>query len=142
MPPRQLDPKVIEDLYDVVEVRILEKTKEKFRFEIVLMKRDMIVEIISAIGGVPQHMGTKDGSEKATEDFEVVGLSGEDRIDRFERSVGNRVGQFDSFVFQLKLTHKMQVSNFSGTLKPKDLNDWIGELEDYFELEELKIHSE
>ena len=31
----------------------------------------------------------------------------------------------------------MEVSNFSGTLNPEDLIDWIGELEDYFELEEI-----
>ena len=31
----------------------------------------------------------------------------------------------------------MEVSNFSGTLTPEDLIDWIGELEDYFELEDI-----
>ena len=38
----------------------------------------------------------------------------------------------------MKLKHKMEVSNFSCTLNPKDLIDWIGELEDYFELEGIK----
>ena len=32
----------------------------------------------------------------------------------------------------------MQVFNFSGILNPKDLIDWIGELEDYFELEDIE----
>ena len=32
----------------------------------------------------------------------------------------------------------MEVSNFLGTLKPKVLIDWIGELEDYFELEDIE----
>ena len=32
----------------------------------------------------------------------------------------------------------MEVSNFSGTLNPEDLIDWIGELEDYFELEDIE----
>ena len=32
----------------------------------------------------------------------------------------------------------MEVSNFSGTLNPKDLIDWIGEFEDYFELEDIE----
>ena len=32
----------------------------------------------------------------------------------------------------------MEVSNFSGTLNPEDLIDWIGELEDYFKLEDIK----
>ena len=31
----------------------------------------------------------------------------------------------------------MEVSNCLGTLNPKDLIDWIGELEDYFELEDI-----
>ena len=30
----------------------------------------------------------------------------------------------------------MEVSNFSRTLNPEDLINWIGELEDYFELED------
>ena len=32
----------------------------------------------------------------------------------------------------------MEVSKFLGTLNPEDLIDWIGELEDYFELEDVK----
>ena len=32
----------------------------------------------------------------------------------------------------------MEVYNFSSTLNPKDLIDWIGKLEDYFELEEIE----
>ena len=32
----------------------------------------------------------------------------------------------------------MEISNFLGTLNPKDLIDWIGELEDYFELEDIE----
>ena len=39
---------------------------------------------------------------------------------------------------QLKLKHKMEVSNFSSTLNPEDLSDWIGELEYYFELEKIE----
>lgn len=31
---------------------------------------------------------------------------------------------------RLKLKHKIDVSNFLATLNPKDLIDWIGELED------------
>lgn len=37
----------------------------------------------------------------------------------------------------LKLKHKMDVSNFSGTLNPEDLIDWIGKVEYYFELEDI-----
>ena len=32
----------------------------------------------------------------------------------------------------------MKVSNFSRTLNLEDLIDWIGELEDYFELEGIE----
>ena len=32
----------------------------------------------------------------------------------------------------------MEVSNFLGTLNLGDLIDWIGELEDYFELEDIE----
>ena len=38
----------------------------------------------------------------------------------------------------MKLKHKMEVSNFLGTLNPEDLIDWISELEDYFELENIE----
>ena len=49
-----------------------------------------------------------------------------------ERSIRNRASQFPRLGSHLKLKHKMEVSNFFGTLTPKDLIDWIGELEDYF----------
>ena len=51
--------------------------------------------------------------------------------------MGNRAGQFSRPGSQLKLKHKMEVSNFLGTLNPKDLIYWIGELENYFELEDI-----
>ena len=38
---------------------------------------------------------------------------------------------------QLKLKNKMDVSNSSSTLNLEDLIDWIGELEDYFELDDI-----
>ena len=57
-----------------------------------LLKSDMIVEIISAIGGVPRHVGTEDGYEEVFEDFEVVGLSSEDITNRVERPIGISVG--------------------------------------------------
>ena len=71
MPPRRLDPRVIDDLSDVVEERISKKVKKDFkskmevkatfRSKMALMKNDMIIEIISTIDGVPQHVGIKDG---------------------------------------------------------------------------------
>ena len=81
IPPRRLDPREIDDLSDDVEERISEKIKVEFISRMVLMKSDMIVEIISAIRGVPWHVGTKGGYEEVVEDFEVVGLSGEEKID-------------------------------------------------------------
>ena len=132
MLPKRLDPRVIADLTDSVEERISKKVKADFKSEMILMKSDMITEIMSALGGIPGYMGTKDSYEEVVEDFEVVGSSGRGRIDQVERTMGNRAGQFDRSGSQLKLKHKMEVSNFLGTLNPEDLIDWIGELEDYF----------
>ena len=150
MPPRRIDPRAIDDVSDVVEERISKKVKENFRSEIeevkatfrskmALMKSHMIVEIISAIGGVPRHMDTKDGYEEAAEDYELVGSGGEGRIDRVEKPMGNRASHFDRFGSQLKLKHKKEISDFLDTLNPKDLINWIGEFEDYFDLEEIKV---
>ena len=140
---------MINDLSDVVEERISDKVKENFRSEmeevkanfrsqITLMKSDMIVEILSALGGIPRYVGTEGIYEKVSEDFEVIGSSGEDRTNHVERPIGTRIGQFARSGSQLKLKHKMEVSNFSGTLNLEDLIDWIGELEDYFELEDIE----
>ena len=79
----------------------------------------MILQIISAIGSVPQHMGTRDGYKEAIEYFEIVGSSGETRNNHVERPMGNRVGQFARPISQLKLKHKMEVSNFLCTFNPK-----------------------
>ena len=68
--------------------------RAEFRSEIALMKSDMIAEIVSALGGIPRHVGTKDGYEEVVEDFEVVGSSGEDRSDHMERPTRIRTGQF------------------------------------------------
>ena len=94
--------------------------------------------ITRAIVVVPKNMGTEDGYEEAFEDFEIVGSSCEDRTNCVERPIKTRVGQFARPRSQLKLKHKMEVSNFLGTLNTKDLIDWIGELEEYFELEEIE----
>ena len=36
------------------------------------------------------------------------------------------------------MKHKMEVSNLSSNLTLVDLIDWIGELEDYFDLEDIE----
>ena len=90
-----------------------------------------------AIASVPWHVSIENGYEEDVEDFEVSRLSGEDRINYLERSMEDRVGQLDRFETRLKIKYKMDVFNFSGTLNPKDLIDWIGKLEDYFELEDI-----
>lgn len=82
MAPRRLDPRVIADLFDTVEYRITKKVKSDFRFEMKLMKNDMVTEIMRFFVGVPQNVGTKDGSEEATEDFEPIGSSGDDQRDK------------------------------------------------------------
>ena len=121
-----------------MEKRISEKIREKFISKIALMKSDMIVEIVRDLGGVRRHMGSDDGYEEFVEDFEVIGSSGKDRTDHVERPVETMVGQFARPRSQLKLKHKMEVSNLLGTLTPKDLIDWIGEFEDYIKLEDIE----
>ena len=96
------------------------------------MKSNMIAEIVNALGGVPRHVGTEGSYE------EVVGSSGEDRNYHVEKPIGTRAGQFARPGSRLKLKHKTEVSNFSGTLTLEDLIDQIGELEDYFELEDIE----
>ena len=54
-----------------------------------LLKSDMIAEIVSALGGVPWHVGTEDGYEEATKDFEVARSSGGDKIDHGEKTYWN-----------------------------------------------------
>ena len=109
----------------------LEKIRVDISSEMVLMKSDMITEIVSALGGIPRHVGTEDCYEEAIEDFEVSRSSG--RADQIERPRGGRTGRFYRHGSQLKLKHKMEVSNFSSTLNPENLIDWISELENYFE---------
>ena len=58
------------------------------------MKSDMIAEIVSALGGVPRHVGSEGSYDEVVEDFEVVGYSGKDRTDHVGRPIGTRAGQF------------------------------------------------
>ena len=46
------------------------------------MKNDMVTEIMRAITGVPQNVGTEYGYEEVAEDFEPAGSSGDDWRDR------------------------------------------------------------
>ena len=94
MPPRRLDPREIDDHSDSMEERISEKIRAEFKYEIPLMKRDMIVEIVSSLGGVPRHVDTEGSYEEVVEDFEVAGYSREDITDHVERPIGTRAGQF------------------------------------------------
>ena len=110
MPPRRLDPREIDDLCDAVEGRILEKIRANIKFEITLMKGDMIAKIVSDLGGIPRHVHTKDSYEEAIEDFEATRSSG--RFDQVERPRGGRTNQLVRPGSQLKLKHKMEVSNF------------------------------
>lgn len=38
---------------------------------------------------------------------------------------------------QVGKSHRIEVSNYSSSLDPDELIDWINELEDYFELENI-----
>ena len=105
MPPKILDLRKIVDLIDVVEEQISKKVKENFRSEmedvrvefrsqIASMKSDMISEIVSALTGVPRHVGTKGSYEEVAKDLEVSGSIGEDKSDPVERPIGIKAGKF------------------------------------------------
>lgn len=134
MPLTRLDPRVISDLCDIIESQITEKVKSYIRSEMELMKNDMVTEIMRTIDGIPQNVGTEDGYEEAAEEFETVGSSGDDRRNR---STEDRIARLPRLAAQFS-NSRMKVSTFSSTLKPENLIDWIGELEDFFELEEIE----
>ena len=71
---------MIGDISDSMEEQISEKMRAEFKYEIALMKSDMIAKIVSAWGGIPRHVGTKYGYEEVGKDFEVTRSRGEDRI--------------------------------------------------------------
>lgn len=120
MPLRRLDPRVIADICDVVELKITEKVKSDFRSEMELMKNDMITEVMRAIVGMPRNLGTNDSYEEVVEDFEAVGSSGDDQRDR---SGENRIGRLHRSGTRLSTSYQMEVSTLSSTLRPKDLID-------------------
>lgn len=93
IPPRRLDHRKIYYLSDVLEENILEKIREEFRSEIELMKSGMIVEIVSALGGLPRHVVTKGSYDEFVEDFDITRSSGDDIIDHMERPIGTRASQ-------------------------------------------------
>ncbi|XP_059066687.1 uncharacterized protein LOC131857916 [Cryptomeria japonica] len=72
---------------------------------------------------------SEDEYEEAGEDLEAkeVDVPEDGREERFLRVVA-----------QASKVHKVDVSNFSRMLNPKDLIDWIEEMEDYFEFEDIK----
>ena len=88
MPPKRLDPRAIVDLCDVVETNISEKVRLDFRFEIELIKN----EIMRSIVVVLRNVSTKDGYEESTEDFKFFRSSGEEKIVRMERLIEYRYG--------------------------------------------------
>lgn len=82
MPPRRLDPREIDHLRDVVEERIsknvkeyfiyeIEEVKANFRSKMALMKSYIFSTIMSALGGVPWHVGTEGSYEEVVEELEV-----------------------------------------------------------------------
>lgn len=71
----------------------------------------------------------EDEYEEPREDLEV---------EEAKRPEDEREERFLRVVAQVSKMHKVEVSNFSRTLNPEDLIDWIGELEDYFEFEDIK----
>lgn len=78
-------------------------------------------EIMRSIDCVPWNMGIEDGYEESIEDFKIVGSSSEDRTDRIERHMEDRVGKLGRSGSYLKLKHKMDVFTFLGTLNLEGL---------------------
>ena len=58
------------------------------------MNSDMIVKIVSALGGVPKNVGIEGIYEEVVEDFEVVGSSGEEKTNHVDRSIWTTIGEF------------------------------------------------
>lgn len=92
-------------------------------------RNEMRNEIQNALAGLQRNLKSEDEYEEAGEELEVEEVEGtiDGGEDRLLRAV--------AWVSKI---HKVEVSNFLGTLNPEDLIDWIEELEDYFEFEDVK----
>ena len=101
----------------------MEEVKYSFISEMELMKSDMVFEIVSSLGDVTGHVGTKDCYEEVAKEFEIVRWSGKDINDHVGIPIGNRFVQFARHGSQLRLKYKMGVSNFSSTLTLEELID-------------------
>ncbi|XP_059071728.1 uncharacterized protein LOC131869516 [Cryptomeria japonica] len=77
-----------------------------------------------------------DTNRTGTPESEEVGEELE--TEEAERPKDEREDRFLRAVAQASRVHKVEVLNFSKMLNPKDLIDWIEELEDYFEFEDIK----
>lgn len=81
------------------------------------------------MANLQRNMESKDGYEEAGEELKAEEAKGPEdkREEIFLRAVA-----------QASKVHKVEVSNFSGTLNLEDLVDWIKEMDDYFDFEDVK----
>lgn len=77
--------------------------------------------------GLRRNLDSKDEYEEAGEELEEAKGSKDEREEIFLRAVA-----------QASKVHKVELSKFSRTLNLKDLINWIRELENYFEFEDVK----
>ena len=83
-------------------------------------------EIHIVLNGLRKNLEIEDEYEEAAKDLklpEVEILVEEEMLLRAMTKMGK--------------SHRMEVSNYSASLDPEELIDWINELEDYFELENI-----
>lgn len=92
-------------------------------------KNEMRNEIQNVLVGLRRNTESEDENEEAGEELEVEEAKGP----IYE---GEEI--FLRVVVQVSKIHKVEVSNFSGSLNPKDLIDWIEDLENYFKFEDVK----
>lgn len=92
-------------------------------------KNELRNEIQNMLAGLWRNPKSEDEYEEAGEELEAKEAEG--LVDEGEEI-------FLRVVTQISKVHKVEVSNFSSSLNLEDLIDWIGDLEDYFEFEDVK----
>lgn len=92
-------------------------------------KNEMRNKIQNALIGLRRNPEFEDEYKEAGEELEVKEAKGpkDEKEKRFLRAVA-----------QVSKIHKVEVSIFFETLNPEDMIDWIGELEDYFDFDDIK----
>lgn len=82
-------------------------------------------------GRLATHNTREPENEEETEE-EEQGREEEERLEDARQELFLRA------LSRVMKRNRMDVSNFLGTLNPEELIDWIGEMEEYFKLEEIR----